>query len=61
MLYEWMNKHLQEPFFIVEMAKTEINVAEGAEANLGAVKVMAVFGSVYMAICAYWFDKYIIG
>lgn len=59
MLREWMEKNLQEPFFKAEMVKTRINVAEGAEENLGTVKAMAVFGTLYMSFCAYGYAKYI--
>lgn len=61
MLGEWLEKNLQDPFFRAEMVKAQVNVVEGAERNLAAIKAMAVFGAVYMTFCVYWFAKYIVG
>ena len=59
MLGEWLEKNLQDPFFRAEMVKAQVNVVEGAERNLAGIKAMAVFGTVYMTFCVYWFAKYI--
>lgn len=61
MLKDWLEKNLQEPFFMAEMAKARANLAPDAELSLAPIKAMAVFGTVYMAFCAYWFVKYIAG
>jgi hypothetical protein len=60
MLREWLEKNLQEPFLRAEMVKTEINATPGAEANLGTIKALGIFGALYMMVCAYWFARYII-
>lgn len=57
MLGEWLENNLQDPFFRAEMVKVQVNVVEGAERNLASIKAMAVFGTVYMTFCAYWFAK----
>lgn len=60
MLKEWLEKNLQEPFFLAEMARAEASLAQDGEAGLGTVKAVAVFGAVYMTFCLYWFAKYIV-
>ncbi|MFZ5651709.1 MAG: hypothetical protein ACOY4I_12750 [Bacillota bacterium] len=59
MLKEWLERNLQDPFFRAEMVKAGINVAEGADKNLGTVSAMAFFGAIYMAFCVFWYAKYI--
>lgn len=60
MLKEWIEKNLQRPFYQAEILKAQINIAESGEGNLCTVKVMAVYGAVYMSFCVYWFFKYIV-
>lgn len=61
MLKEWLEKNFQEPFFVAEMAKAQASLVRYEDADLGTVKALAVFGTVYMAFCAYWFARYIVG
>ncbi|KJS02103.1 MAG: hypothetical protein VR68_03490 [Peptococcaceae bacterium BRH_c4a] len=59
MLTEWVEKNLEGPFFCAEMVKARINIAQGADLNLGTVKAMASFGAVYMVLCVFWYAEYI--
>ncbi|MFZ5634342.1 MAG: hypothetical protein ACOY40_16015 [Bacillota bacterium] len=61
MIRKFLEKNLQEPFFLAEMYKAQVSVAGGAESNLGTIKAMELFGAVYMTFCMYWFARYIIG
>ncbi|MCL6477713.1 MAG: hypothetical protein K6T65_04790 [Peptococcaceae bacterium] len=58
MLKKFFEKNLQEPFFLAEIYKAQISVAEGAGGSLGTVKAISVFAAVYMAFCAYWYTIY---
>lgn len=61
MLKEWLEKNLQEPFFLAEMVKAQTGLVRYEKAGLETVKALAIFGTVYMTFCAYWFAKYIVG
>ncbi|MFZ5596049.1 MAG: hypothetical protein ACOY31_03455 [Bacillota bacterium] len=57
---KWMEKYLQEPFYVAELVKAGINTEEGADRNLGTIKAMAVFGTIYMALCVFWSFQYLL-
>jgi len=60
MLTEWLEKNLEEPFFRAEMVKAQTDIVQDADLNLGTVKAMAFFGTVYMVFCVFWYAKYIV-
>lgn len=61
MLGEFLEKNLQEPFFMAEMHKVQMSAARETDENLVTIKALAVFGAVYMSFCVYWFGQYIAG
>jgi hypothetical protein len=59
MLKDWMERNLQEPFYQAEIYKAGINLEDGANKDFGTIKTLAVFGTAYIAFCAYSYAKYV--